>query len=428
MISLKTLASLFFLWGTWAGPSDPGQGLEQCFSAALKRSELIATQKELIEQAEQRYAQAKSTIFPTISGSVSYLTQEASPSGTGSSLSPADQTTAKIVAVQPLFRGLREFATILQRNLQVTAQMSARRQAAAQLYSDIATNFYAILSIEQMIRNFESQVGVYNERIAELRKRIDIGRSKESEALTVRSSVDALMAQIEQLRGQLGAAREAFAFLTGFPSDMPLRESESLGEKPETLSFYLNRIDKRPDVRAARDSLSAIEKNVRIARAGHFPSLDLQGDYYFSRPGVLQDQRWDVLVTATIPIFAGGFVAAQMREASSQVRQNELSLTRARRLADQEIRTNFLNVQADIKQIDRLDQSSRSALKSYKAQASDYRLGRVTNLDVLQAIAASEDAKRALDNARYQTKLDRLKLETAAAMRPLGNKEDFDYE
>ena len=401
-----------------AHAATDGRTLEECFQAAMRRSELIGTQVELIQQAEERYKQAKASIYPTINGVASYLVQ-AAPAATAAAQAPGEQTTAKITGVQPIFHGMKEYAGILQQNLLVTAAMSNKVQALATLYSDTATNFYSILTLEQDMRDVTNEINIDSKRITDLNARIRIGRSRITEVLAIRSAVDTLVATNDATRGQLLALREAFAFLTGFDRNMPVLETETLTlPAPAPVDTYLQTIEERPDVKAARDSLYAVEKNVTIARAAHFPQVDLTGDYWFKRPGISANQQWDAMITGTIPIFAGGLVNAQVREASSQERASELNLARVRRLADQEIRSDYDNFTADLNQVTSLTRATQSALENYQAQSSDYKLGLVTNLDVLTAITSSQESQRALDKARYQSKLDYLKLQIATAKRP----------
>lgn len=401
-------------------PSKIGRTLQECFEAAVHRSEVIATQSELINQAEEKYQQARAAIFPTINGVASYLVQQAPPGGTATSIAPGEQTTVKLTGTQPIFHGMREYAAILQQNLQVTAQMSAKRQAAAVLYNDVASNFYNILQLEQDIRDLHTEISVDKQRVSDLNARIRIGRSRPSEVLTVLAQIDTLAAQIEQDRGQLLASREVFAFLTGFDRDTSIQETETIHLSKEPLQNYLSHVEERPDVKAARDSLDAIEKNLTIARGGHFPQIDLTGNYYFMRPGIASQQHWDMQITGTLPIFAGGAVNSQVRFAASEARAGELNLMRTRRLGDQEIRSDYDSFSADLARVASLERASQSNMENYKAQVKDYRLGLVTNLDVLQATTASQESIRALDRARFQAKLDYIKLQTATAQRPKG--------
>ncbi|MBY0472208.1 TolC family protein [bacterium] len=419
---MKRISALWvlFLVGNTASAAvakSDGYNLNELFEASLKRSEAIGIQTELVNQAEEKYSQAKAAFFPTISATGIYLLQQ-SPSATATTLSPAEQTTAKITASQPLFRGMAEYASLSQQNLQVTAQISAKRQAAAELYASVVSNFYSILSMEQILKDFQEEITVYEKRISDLNARIKIGRSKMSEALTVRSALDTLAAQAEEAKGQLSAAREAFAFLTGLDRNAIVKETDKIEIKPDTLDNYLKRIEERPDVKSARDTLEAVEKGVEIARAGHFPTLSLAGNYYFKRPGIAQNQNWDASVTATLPLFSGGLVNAQVRQAAAATRQSDLTLAQARRLADQEIRTGYSNLQSGMSRVKLLERATQTAYENYQAQIKDYKLGLVTNLDVLQAITSWHESLRALDALKFQAKLDFVKLETSAALRP----------
>ncbi len=416
-ISALLISLLMGKMASAAVAKSDGYDLNELFEASLKRSETIGIQTELVNQAEEKYSQAKSAFFPTISATGIYLMQQ-SPSSSASTFSPAEQTTAKVGIAQPLFRGMAEYASLSQQNLQVTAQISAKRQAAAELYASVVSNYYSILSMEQILKDFQEEIAVYEKRISDLNARIKIGRSKVSEALTVRSALDTLAAQAEEAKGQLSAAREAFAFLTGLDRNAIVKETEKLEIKPDTLDNYLKRIEDRPDVKAAKDTLEAVEKGVEIARAGHFPSLSLAGNYYFKRPGISQDQNWDASITATLPIFAGGLVNAQVRQAAAATRQSDLTLAQARRLADQEIRTGYSNLQSGMSRVKLLERATQTAYENYQAQIKDYKLGLVTNLDVLQAITSWHESLRALDTLKFQAKLDFVKLETSAALRP----------
>jgi outer membrane protein len=127
---------------------------------------------------------------------------------------------------------------------------------------------------------------------------------------------------------------------------------------------------------------------------------------------------WDVQLALTVPLYAGGSLQSQVREALSQSTQAELSTSQARRQAEQEIRAVYQSVVFDRSRLVALEKATESARKNYEVQRHDYRLGLVTNLDVLQALTAFQENQRALDRARYIAKLDYLRLEAAAARRP----------
>ena len=393
--------------------------LDEYFAAALKRSEVVATQGELIRQAEERYKQANSALRPTVNGVASYTRQDPIPAGElSTSTSPNRQSLAKLTATQPLFRGFREFAALRQTKALLGAQDQDYRNARAQLFMDVTQNFYTVLSIEQDLKNFGEEINQNIDREKELNSRVRIGRSRIGEVLSVQSTISTLRAQVEQLQGQLGTAREAFAFLSGLASTTLLRDTEDLPVNLEPLDDYLARLELRPDVSASRQRLSAAQENTKVARGAHLPSLDLNANRYLERTGNLKDSTWDVGIALTVPIYAGGLLQSKVSEAVSQRTQAELSASQVSRQAEQEIRSIYQSVVFDRSQLDALEKATESARKNYEAQRRDYRLGLVTNLDVLQALTAFQENQRALDRARYTSKLDYLKLQAAAVRRP----------
>jgi len=390
--------------------------LEQYFAAALKRSETIAGQSELIQQAEERYKQANAARLPTVSGVATQIWQADPPAA-----APATPTylthqgISRLTVNQPLFRGFSEYAALRQTRALLGAQNEDYQRARVLLLQDVAQNFYTVLALEQDLLNYREEIRQNVAREQDLQARVRIGRSRTSEVLNVQAAISSLRAQVEQLNGQLGAAREVLAFLSGMDASTPLRDSEAPVAQIEPLQTYLSGIEERPDIKASKQRYTAAQESVGVARGAHLPSVDLSGNYYLDRPGYLKDITWDVQLSLTIPLYAGGGTQSRVREALSQRTQAELGLSQARRLAEQEVRAAHAAVMFDLAQREALEKSTEAAAKSYEAQRREYRFGLVTNLDVLQALTALQQNQRALDRARYTTKLDFLKLQTAAA-------------
>ena len=383
----------------------------------MTRSEQIATHSELIHQAEERYQQATAAIYPTLSGFASYTWQDSGARDL--STSPTHQPLARITATQPLFRGFREFAAMRQTQALLDAQGGDFQQARAQLMKDVAQNFYDILTLEQDVLNLGEQIHQYQQRIKELQDRVRIGRSRSSEVLTIDSVISTLRAQVEQRKAELGAAREVFAFLSGLPAATRLHEPPSSEADLGTLDEQLARLSLRPDVKAVQQRQIAARENVAVARGARLPSLDLNANRYLERRGSLENVDWDVQLVLTVPLYDGGILQSRVREAISQNSQAELSISQVRRQAEQEIRTLYQNTVFDRAQLLALEKATAAAQKNHAAQQRDYRLGLVTNLEVLQAQTSFQENQRALDRARYSAKLNILRLQIATARQPV---------
>ena len=395
--------------------------LDDCFKAALSRSETIAIEEEQVQQAEERYSRARGSLFPTINA-IGSFTRLPEPSGQETAFTKVERPEARITATQPIFRGLREFAALKATQLDVAAEQDGKRAAKISLYRDVAENFYQIMSLEQDLRNLKEQIALSQRRVSELTSRRKIGRSRTSEVLTVQSTVATLEAQAATLQATLVGVREAFAFLTGLEQHATLKDTETVPSRIDPVYVFLKRIEQRPDVAALVKQAEVADQNVSIARGAHLPTVDVSGNYYLKRTGVQESQKWDVTALLVVPLFAGGAIQSQVREASSQRRQSELALSAVRRRAEQEIRSLWQYVQIDQKQLDALVRAAELAERNYHEQTKEYGFGLVTNLDVLQSLNVFQEARRNLDRIRYQAKLDIIRLEAAVAIRPKSQK------
>jgi outer membrane protein len=414
-VKRKTLFLLISALPALSLRSD-GLDLNGAFAAALKQSESLASQQELVLQAEDRYKQALGNVLPSVTASALWFLQDghALPKSPGSAT--AQQTTYKLSADQPLFRGLREYAALRLAKGQVAYQDLANRWAALQLYGDTAQAYYGVLSLRKDLESQLKEVDLYDKRIKDLQDFVRIGRSRQSDVLTIQSAKAVLLAQMEASKAQLESSKQALAFLTGMDADSVLADDETPTAATDSLQSYLALIPTRPDVQAAQKNIDLAKENVNLAWGQHLPSADLSGNYYFQRPvGATQDVFWDAEIALTLPLFLGGSVAAQTEQAKSQVRQAELALQQQKRMAEEDLRTAYQNLGYDLSQAKALDDAYQISQKNYLAELDDYENGLVTNLDVLQALTTYQDTLRALDKARYAAKTDYARLQSLGA-------------
>ena len=212
-------------------------------------------------------------------------------------------------------------------------------------------------------------------------------------------------AETELTRSQEATAGQLLGFLTGLervettePSDIvppPTMESE------ET---YAARVDRRPDVQTAREAWQVAKRQVLVAQGDVWPDVDVEANYYTKRVGAAEDIDWDVLLTVDVPLFQGGKVAGQLREALSRARQAKLELGRAQRAAALDVRQAYARLQGAIAGRDALAQALQAAEDNYRLQVEDYRVSLVNNLDVLQALQALQNARRDTLHAQYEAK------------------------
>jgi len=390
--------------------STPSVTLIEAYAFSLKNAETVQIQQSQSNQASQQVSQAKGGFLPTIAASATYLKQDVPSS---SSSIEQDQTTAKLTLSQPLFRGLGSFATLKASKAYAQAKENLVELEKATLYQNCATLFYRTLELEKDHSHLEDLLNFTQERIKDLKERERIGKSKTSEVLAAQSQFALFKSQTLEAAFKASISKKEFLSLTRLPENTILIENLNPIQTLPSLDFYLKQLNNRPDILALQNNLDASQSLVTVARAGHFPSLDIYGNYYFKRTGTYKDSKWDASLGLSIPLFAGGVTHSKILEATEKTKESELSLFYAQRKAKDEITAYYAQVQNLIQQVDLLKEASIIAKKSYDTQKRDYQYGLVSNLDVLQSLSNRIETERSLDKSIYELQIAYASIQSA---------------
>lgn len=390
-------------------------GLDEAFALALKRSETIATSSDAVAYALARVDELVSHVLPQISLVGSQMFQE-NPNASVAAINQTSLQTAQITLTQPLFSGFREFLAYKAGKLQARARDMDERRAESLLYQDVAQAYYDLLRLRREMEIRRSIIEATRDRVRQLEAWIKIGRARSSEALAARSQTAQVEAQLELARAQERVSQETLKFLTGL--DTALAPRETAVPSPGTPEPYLEQARKRQDVVGRERDLDAARFNTEIFRRQRWPTIGLTGDYYLKRPGFFSSVHWDALIAATLPLYTGGQIGAQVREAAAQEDQARQALSLAQRGAERDVLASFRNMEGTLDALRALDRAADLAEANVRAQTDDYRLGLVTNLDVLDALTTLENTRLTQNQTRQQAGLSEVQLKVAAGALP----------
>ena len=406
----------------WAGAQEKATvpvrriSLEEAYQSSRARTETEALQVSEVEQSHQKLTQARAGILPSLVLNGSYTRQQMPSASSVNAFTRADQHQVRLTLSQPVFRGLREFAALDVAHAGWQGEQARLRQARRTLYASVAQSFYRLAQAEVDASNLEELRQVSRRRAEDVRGRVRIGRSRPGDLLAAETQVATVEAQLQAAQVAWEQARDQFVLMTGQPREVApaipsVRDTLPSGLVP--LENHLRRLEQRPDVEAAHQVLRAAERGVDVAWGAHLPSVDAGGNWYLERTGILASTQWDISVTASMPVFQGGLVRSQVREAAQKRSTGELLLSQTRRAAEEEVRSAWLEAQGALQQIQLLERAHSLSEKNYQQQSEDYRLGLVSSLEVLSALNSHQDLKRSLDRARLQARLSLVTLRVA---------------
>jgi len=375
--------------------------LDDCYRLALKRSETIAINSEIIKEAEAHFMQSLGAILPQVSFAWAQTNQDSERAF--SSFNNNGSFESKFVFKQTLFSGFKEFAGMTGSRLEQKQRINEKRRAEELLFVDVSDAFYLLLEEQEDLNTLSFIRKALNDRITELKKREDVGRSRHSEVVNAESQLYNIEAEIELVKGQELVVKELVSFLTG----IDIGALEDKEDTPDSLgpeAVYIANAGLRFDVQAADFATGVAKKQAFIAKSALLPTVTLEGDYYERRNTTPLDTAWSTLLKVNAPIFEGTTTYGNIKEANAKAREAELQYVRAKRLASQDIRDSYVKAYSAISRSQALEKALKSAELNYSLQKEDYSNNLVSNLDVLTAIQNLENTRRNYFHAFYEKK------------------------
>ncbi len=207
---------------------------------------------------------------------------------------------------------------------------------------------------------------------------------------------------------------------------VPIAESVNPQLPPgQTLDDWINQAEAANfNVLAGQLTVSLAESTYRASQALNYPSLNFVGTSGYNTsngtpnsytPANTNVYNNTVSLQMTIPLVSGGFNSSVIRQNAALVDTAKANYDNARRTAAQNTRaafTGFYGGLASVKAYEAAERSSNSALESSKL---GFQVGTLINIDVLIALDTLITTRSQLQQARYSTILNAIKLKAQAA-------------
>jgi outer membrane protein len=177
----------------------------------------------------------------------------------------------------------------------------------------------------------------------------------------------------------------------------------------------------------AQLALDIAQLEIERARAGHKPTLDLQGSYSGTRSlggtslsGSTSSNSHSVSPTLqlvmNVPLFAGFATENRYKETVSLEEKARQDLEAARRNVAQATRAAYFGVVSGLGQVKALEAAESSSQVALDANKLGYSVGVRINIDVLNSQSQLFQTKRDLAKARYDVLVGSLKLRQASGL------------
>ncbi|MEN4768927.1 outer membrane channel protein TolC [Duffyella gerundensis] len=301
--------------------------------------------------------------------------------------------------------------------------------AQQNLMLNTATAYFNVLRAIDTLSYTEAQKQSIYRELDQTTQRFNVGLVAITDVQNARAQYDSVLANEVTARNALDNAVETLRQVTGndYPTLASLNIDNFKATKPQPVASLLKEAESRNlNLLSARLTQDLAREQIRLSETGHMPTLDLTASTGLSNSkygGSRANQGASstdsitgsnqVGLSFTLPLYSGGSVTSQVKQAQYQYVSASEQLESAHRSTVQTVRSSFNNVNASISSINAYQQAVVSAQSSLDASEAGYQVGTRTIVDVLDATTTLYNAKQQLSNARYDYMINELNIKSA---------------
>jgi outer membrane protein len=313
------------------------------------------------------------------------------------------------------------------------AQAEADYQAARQdLIARVAQRYFDVLAAEDDLDAQQNALSSVNRQLDQAEARYQAGLIAVTDVEEARAAHDSGTAAVIEAKRTLAASFDTLREITGDNVDSlarPVDPIELASPDPESEEQWVGMaLQQNLTLVSSRLAADIARENISAAESGHYPTLDLIGSrsknkvnadslYANGTPygsETIDQQDRTIGLQLTIPIYTGGLVSSQVRQAVYLHRAAKERLERVARQTERETRDAYLGVLSGISHVRALARALESNLTALKATESGYEAGTRTAVDVLESRRLWIQAQTNYSRSRYDYFINVLKLQQAA--------------
>jgi outer membrane protein len=292
---------------------------DECVRLAQQNNLELHVALSNLTAAEYNTIIAQSNFYPHISASAS-----------GSQTSLNDNVTnsysAQLGFTQNIFAGFTDFYKTKQSDIDLKIAQTNLQIAQAQLSSDLKQAFETLLYVQSTLVLTQDIVRSRQDNLQNVQLRFNGGRENKGAVLLSQAYSSQARFEELQVRNQFASAQENLGRILGIAQYAEIQVQDNRVAQASVIkvteSQFADLAMKAPDYQIIQLQEKSADMSWNSARAGFYPSLDLSGSYgkidsvFFPE---LND-RWNVGLTLSIPLFDGGRDYAAIKSAAAMYR------------------------------------------------------------------------------------------------------------
>jgi multidrug efflux system outer membrane protein len=365
--------------------------LQILIAAALENNRDLRIAAARVQEARAQYGIAKADLGPTINllGQGDVSRSPADVSGTGAPVS-SQRYDLSLAAVSfeldfwGRVAGLTEAARV-----SFLATEESRRSVYLSLVADVASSYFALLQMNELIVMSQSTVDLHAQSLALITKGRDLGGTNDFEFQQAVGQLESARASQDNLVHQRNVAANRLNFLMGNAA-VALPQGGSLDaqglDSDLAPGLPAEVLLTRPDVMASEQRLLAAHANIGAARAAFLPKILLTASLGAASQGLLglfTGGAWSFQPIISLPIFDGGRIAAGVDVAEARKVIAVAEYEKTIQLAFREVADLLSSRYSLARQLHAANENTKVQARRLQISQGRYDAGMVSYLEVL---------------------------------------------
>jgi len=293
----------------------------------------------------------------------------------------------------------------------LTANEDLRRGVMLTVASGVATSYVELLALDQELAIARKALANRKEALELMQTKYQGGSGTRLAVEQARAAVENTASEIPPIETSIARTEGALNLLLGRnPGPIQRRSLDALALPRMPQGVPADVLTRRPDVMAAEQDLIAANARIGVAKTAYFPTLSLAAALGLAS----DDLRWLFAETARTgiagavlagPIFTGGRVEGEIREAEANRQQMAVRYEQAVQVALQEVEDALVTRAKSGEREDAMGRRVSALREADKLTRVRYEGGQSTYIEVLEAQFATIGAESQQTQSRRDTSL-----------------------
>ena len=403
--------------------------LLEAYSAAMTEDASMRATRAATDARRERIPQARALLLPNLSANASrnrnsLESQTADFRGDPVTSNRSYGSSSEALTLrQPLFRKLLT-ADYRQAKAQVDDANAILERETQNVAVRVSSAYFETLLTAEQLDLVLAQKTAFTTQFDAARKRLAAGTGTRTDIDEAQAAMDLNVAEELAARQNVIFTQRQLQTLINRPVDnLATLDPSKLVLTDPTPALIENWIDlaetNSPEIQSLKAQVEVARYEVEKAQAGHYPTLDAvaQWSRTDSDSVTTVNNRYTnktIGLQLNVPIFAGGYVNSQIRQALADQERANAALEATRQDLSVRLHREFRGITEGKLRIRALEQAVRSTEQVALSNRRSFEAGSRTLLDTLNSEQQRVSARRDLAQARFVYLISRVRLNALA--------------